>query len=427
MAGRNSSQNLWHSTASELVDHAQFAETITADLVIIGGGFTGCSAALHAAEAGAKVVLLEAQVVGHGASGRNSGYVNAGLWTPPDDVEELLGRDAGERLNAALTASPKLVLELIRRHGIACDAAHVGSLHLAHSAAGLRDLERRLDQQRKRQVPVVLLNAKETEERTGTSAYRASLYDPRAVIIQPYSYCRGLARAAVEAGAAIYEASRVTAVRREPAGWRVETHAGSVTAPSLINATDAYHSSFPGLTLPTLIPAHYFQVATAPLSPKHLQRILPGKEGCWDTATVMTSIRLDRSGRLVVGSAGSLQHGANTIHTNWAHRKMLSLFPFLGSQPLDYTWHGIIGMTADHLPKILKLGENAYAAFGYSGRGIGPGTVFGKALADFLIRGDVHGLPVPPLEQHRERFTRAKQIYYETGCSLTHLVGSRFR
>ncbi len=425
MAGRNSSQNLWHSTASELVNHAQLAEPITADLVIIGGGFTGCSAALHAAEAGAKVVLLEAHVVGHGASGRNSGYANAGLWTPPDDVEGLLGRQAGERLNMALAGSPKLVLDLIRKHGIACDAAHVGSLHLAHSAAGLRDLERRLGQFQKRQIPVVLLDAEQTEARTGTSAFRGALYDPRAVIIQPYSYCRGLARAAVKAGASFYEASRVTAVQREAAGWRVETDAGSVTAPALINATDAYHTSFPGLTLPSLIPVHYFQVATAPLSSKHLQRILPGKEGCWDTATVMTSIRLDRAGRLVVGSVGSLQHGANAIHTNWAHRRIASLFPFLGKQPLDHTWHGTIGMTGDHLPKILKLGENGYAAFGYSGRGIGPGTVFGKALADFLIRGDAHALPVPPLDQHRETFTRAKQIYYEAGSSLTHLVGSR--
>lgn len=426
MAGRNSAQNLWHSTASELVGHAQLSESVAADLVIIGGGFTGCSAALHAAEAGAKVVVLEAQVVGHGASGRNSGYVNAGLWTPPDDVQAILGREVGERLNSALGRSPTVVLDLIRKHGIACDAAHVGSLHLAHSAKGLRDLERRLEQQHKRQVPVVLLSAAETEQRTGTSAFRGALYDPRAVIIQPYSYCRGLARAAVQAGAEIYEGSRVTAVRRDLSQWVVETGGGKVTAPALINATDAYHNPFPGLTLPGLIRAHYFQVATAPLSPKHLKRILPGKEGCWDTATVMTSIRLDRAGRLIIGATGSLQHGANTIHTNWAHRKMLSLFPFLDAQSLDYAWHGIIGMTADHLPKILQLGENAYAAFGYSGRGIGPGTVFGKALADFLIKGDTHALPVSPLTQHRERFTRARQIYYEAGCSLTHLVGSRF-
>lgn len=425
MVGRNSAQNLWHSTASELVGHTQLSQAVTADLVIIGGGFTGCSAALHAAEAGAKVVLLEAQVVGHGASGRNSGYVNAGLWTPPDDVEAILGREVGERLNSALGRSPAVVLDLIRKHGIACDAAHVGSLHLAHSVKGLRDLERRLEQLQKRQVSVVLLSAAETEQRTGTAAFRGALYDPRAVIIQPYSYCRGLARAAVQAGAAIYEASRVTAVRRDLSDWVVETDGGSVTAPALINATDAYHNPFPGLTLPGLSRAHYFQVATAPLAPKHLKRILPGKEGCWDTATVMTSIRLDRAGRLIIGAAGSLQHGANTVHTNWAHRKMLSLFPYLDAQPLDYAWHGIIGMTSDHLPKILQLGENAYAAFGYSGRGIGPGTVFGKALAEFLIKGDRHALPLPPLAQHRERFARARQFYYETGCSLTHLVGNR--
>jgi glycine/D-amino acid oxidase-like deaminating enzyme len=82
-------------------------------------------------------------------------------------------------------------------------------------------------------------------------------------------------------------------------------------------------------------------------------------------------------------------------------------------------------MTADHLPKILRLGDNAYAAFGYSGRGIGPGTVFGKALAKFLLQKDADVLPVPPLDAHSERFNVPKQVYYETGCALTHLVADR--
>lgn len=423
--GRNFSQNLWHVTASEKVSFPALGGKTTADLVIIGGGFTGCSAALHAAELGARVVVLEANVVGHGASGRNAGYVNAGLWTPPDDVEAQLGQKAGARLNAELAVSPKVVSDIIDKYGISCDDDRVGSLHLAHSRSGLKDLERRLGQQQKRKSPVVLLSAKETEERTGTPAYLGALYDPRAVIVQPYSYCRGLARAATEAGAAIYETSRVTKVSRAQSNWLVETGNGSITAPLLINATDAYHRAFPGLNPPPLTEACYFHIATQPLAPEHLRRILPGKEGCWDTATVMSGLRVDRGGRLLVGAAGSLRHAANGIHTNWAYRKMVALFPFLKGQPVDYAWYGVIGMTADHLPKILRLGDNAYAAFGYSGRGIGPGTVFGKALAKFLLQKDADVLPVPPLDAHSERFNVPKQVYYETGCALTHLVADR--
>lgn len=427
MSGRNYSQNLWHSTAVETISAPPLRENVTADLVVIGGGFTGCSAALHAAEAGARVVLLEASLVGGGASGRNVGLVNAGLWTPPDEVEQLLGQKAGARLNAELAAAPKLVSDLIERHAISCEADRTGSLHLAHSSGGLKDLESRLRQQQGRNAPVTLLSAEETTRRTGTPGYLGALFDPRAVIIQPYSYCRGLARAAIHAGANVYEASRVTGVRRVGTDWLVETGTGGVTAPALINATDAYHMPFPGLTLPPLTEASYFQIATAPLAPEQLRKILPGREGCWDTATVMSSFRLDRAGRLLVGAAGSLQHAGNAVHTNWAYRKMLSLFPFLRGVGIDYAWYGVIGMTGDHLPKALELGDKAYAAFGYSGRGIGPGTVFGRALARFLLGGSVDDLPVPPVTAHVERFRTATELYYETGCVLTHLIGNRLR
>ena len=425
MTGRNLSQNLWHATSQETVRFPALAGDHRADLIVIGGGFTGCSAALHAAEAGAKVILVEANVIGHGASGRNVGYVNAGLWTPPDEVEALLGEREGQRLNAVLGAAPLLVSSLIDKYGISCDAEPAGSLHLAHSAGGLRDLKSRLAQHEKRGTPVRLLTAEETARRTGTPAYRGALFDPRAVIIQPFAYCRGLARAATQAGAILHELSRVLDVKRVGLGWEISTDGGRVQAPMLINATDAYHEAFTGFELPQITRARYFQVATRPLSADLLARILPGKEGTWDTATVMSSFRLDRSGRLIVGAAGSLEHAANAVHTNWAYRKMLSLFPFLKGQELDYAWFGVIGMTGDHLPKILKLGDNAYAAFGYSGRGIGPGTVFGKALARHLVAGDADALPIAPVEKYQERAIIAKQIYYETGCTMTHLVANR--
>src|SRR5690606_23062512 len=146
----------------------------------------------------------------------------------------------------------------------------------------------------------------ETARRTGSKSYHGALFDPRAFVLQPYSYCHGLARAAIAAGAAIHEASRVISITRGGGSWVAATDRGQVTAPLLINATDSYHDKVAGMELPAVTRAGYFQVATRPLPREVLNRILPGGEGCWDTATVMSSFRLDRHGRLLVGAAGSL-------------------------------------------------------------------------------------------------------------------------
>jgi glycine/D-amino acid oxidase-like deaminating enzyme len=425
MAGRNKSQNLWHVTSRETVSTRPLKGDVTADVVIIGGGFTGCSAALHAAEAGAKVVLLEASVIGHGASGRNVGLVNAGLWTPPDEVEAMLGKEAGIKLNSALAAGPALVSDLIDKHQIACDPERVGSLHLAHSLGGLNDLIKRCQQQQARGAPVTLLTRDETARRTGTQAFYGALHDQRALIIQPFAYCRGLARAAIAAGASLHEASPVLAATSDSGKWVVETDAGRVTADKLICATDAYHSAISGLKVPEPVSAGYFQVATRPLSASALERILPGKEGCWDTATVMSSVRLDRDGRLVVGAAGSLSHLGASVHTNWAYRKMVALYPFLKGEAIEHAWYGTIGMTSDHLPRVYRISDSAYGVFGYSGRGIAPGTVFGRAVAHALLRNTEDELPVTPVTAYSQNLKRTTQAYYETGCVAMHLVAER--
>ena len=128
-------RNLWQDSAQERVETRPLAGDTTADLVVIGGGFTGCSAALHAAQAGLSVVLLEAETIGYGGSGRNVGLVNAGLWTPPDDIRKVLPGDQADRLIADLGEAPATVFALIQRHGIACEPERNGTLHLAQVQA----------------------------------------------------------------------------------------------------------------------------------------------------------------------------------------------------------------------------------------------------------------------------------------------------
>ncbi|GLQ15855.1 NAD(P)/FAD-dependent oxidoreductase [Maritalea porphyrae] len=420
MVARRYDNNLWSNTASKTLDLDTLAEDVSADIIIIGGGFTGCAAALEAATQGMSVLLLEAETIGYGGSGRNVGLVNAGLWTPPDEVEETLGQSPGQKLNAALAAAPDLVFSLIEKYQINCDAIRNGTLHCAHSKSGLKDLNSRYAQQIKRNAPVQLIDEKQTGTRTGSSSFKGALFDPRAGTIQPLSYCQGLARAAIAQGAQLFERSPALCITRDEGQWQVRTKHGSATAPNLIVATNAYandqllghQSRF------TLV--HYFQFATEPLTAAERKTVLPNLEGCWDTALVMSSFRYDRDGRLLVGSVGSLDHAASPTHEFWAKKKLAAIYPQLSHKKLDHAWHGRIAMTKDHLPKIVEFGPNAYSVFGYSGRGIGPGTVFGTSLAQVISTGDKSKLPIAPLAAYAEKLTGASSLYYETGSVLAH-------
>jgi len=413
--------NLWRATAPEGFSAPAFEGNEKADLVIVGGGFTGCSAALHAARLGMNVRLLEAETVAHGGSGRNVGLVNAGLWMPPDDILAELGEEVGGELNEELAAAPDLVFSLIEEHGIACHAVRNGTLHCAHAASGVRDLENRLAQQEARGAPVRLLDAQETRERTGTSVFHASMFDQRAGTVEPHAYCRGLARAAVEAGAFLHEHSPVRTIERSGEHWRVGVGNGaSVEAPALLVATNAYHQPGAGIAEPAFTPVYFFQFATHPLRPDQGASILPGGEGCWDTATVMSAFRRDADGRVIVGSIGALDHGGAGIHRRWARRKLARLFPHLADEPFEHCWHGRIAMTDDHLPKIVRPGPGALMIFGYSGRGIGPGTAFGKRAAEALASGEDSPLPLPAQETYEERWTGVRRCFFECGSLADH-------
>jgi glycine/D-amino acid oxidase-like deaminating enzyme len=396
---------------------------VIADVVIVGGGFTGCSAALHLAEIGIDVRLLEAQTIGHGGSGRNVGLVNAGLWRPPDEVEHALGRDSGQRLSRTLAGAPDLVFDLIARHGIECESMRAGTLHCAHSPRGLADLQSRYRQQAARGAPVRFLDSAESRRVIGSDVFHGALFDPRAGTIQPLAYVRGLARAALVAGATLYEHSPANSFRHENGVWKVNTGHGTITALTLIQATDSYECRSKQPI--TLTQVHYFQCATLPLSAELRSKILPGREGCWDTAMVMSSFRLDHAGRMIIGAVGNLQGASAGTHRHWAARKLASLFPALSGQTFEYSWGGRIGMTSDHLPKVIELGPRGIAIYGYSGRGIGPGSAFGKAAAAWACGNANAAFPIPITPPRIEPFTSVKKRYYELGSALTHLFGAR--
>ncbi|MDY8111027.1 FAD-dependent oxidoreductase [Fulvimarina sp. 2208YS6-2-32] len=423
----STTRNLWDKSCREHVESRPLTADAQADLVVIGAGFTGNSAALAASRRGASVVLLEAERVAHGGSGRNVGLVNAGLWLPPEDVISAMGEAAGSRLLSALGEGPRTVFERIETHGIDCEATRKGTLHLAHSAAGYAELKKRCRQGNRIGAPLRLLDAGETAARTGSQAFHGSLLDPRAGTIQPRAYCTGLARAAVEAGARLHISSPATRVERGDGVWIVHANGHRVRAKALLLATNAYHRDLAGIKAPHYVKVAYSQFATAPLSPGMRERVLSGGEGCWDTAMVMSSFRLDREGRMIIGGVGNAAGPGAPIHANWARRKLRSLFPELVDLSIEFSWQGFIAMTSDHIPKLVEFGPSAYAAFGYSGRGIAPGTVIGAAAAEALLEDRPEAVPLPVQSSHSERFRSVRGAWYELGATVNHALPTRLR
>jgi len=399
---------------------------VGADIAIVGAGFTGLSAALHAAEGGARVVVLEAQSVGFGGSGRNVGLVNAGMWVMPDALPEALGPLHGARLLEALGNGPSLVYELAERHGMACEAVRRGTLHCAVGAQGLRNITERHRQWRARGAPVELLDARAIAEATGTPAYTGGLLDRRAGTIQPLAYAHGLAHAALRAGALLHTGSPVTAVHDHRTHWTLQTPHGSVNATWVIVATNAYTDRLWPALQEELVRFPYFNLATAPLPAALRGRILPDGQGAWDTPDVLTSFRLDAQGRMVFGSVGALRGVGTAVHADWGRRALARLFPALGRVAFEHAWHGQIGMTANALPRLHRLARNTVAISGYNGRGIAPGTVFGRALAQLALgRCGVDDLPLPLSPPTPAPLKALREVGYEAGALLVHAAQAR--
>ncbi len=419
------SHGLWETSAPPPPATSRLEGQVKADVAIVGCGYTGLSATLRLAEAGAKVVALEAVEIGFGGAGRNVGLVNAGMWVMPREMSKVLGPEYGDRTLELLGGAPSKVWETIDRYSIDCEAVRDGTLHCAVGDSGLKEIEERARQMGELGAPVRVLSAAETETRIGTKAYAGALLDLRAGTIQPLAYARGLAGASIAAGAEIHTQSPVRSAERTGKVWTLSTGRGRVEAEWVVVATDAYG----GVPWPQgrreQICLPYFNFATRPLSADLQASILPGREGCWDTRTILSSFRLDRAGRIVFGSFGALRGTGLPVHRAWAKRALRKIFPSIGGVEFETQWYGMIGMTSNALPRFHRLAENVVTICGYNGRGIAPGTVFGRVLADHALgRVGEKDLPLPVTEPDAPALPALREAYYEAGAQIAHAVGA---
>ncbi|MBR1125936.1 FAD-binding oxidoreductase [Bradyrhizobium lablabi] len=386
--------SLWSATVAEpAIETAPLAGRITTDVAIVGGGYTGLSAALSLAEVGTNVVVLEAEAFGYGASGRNGGQVIPGLKLDPSEMIAKWGEQRGRALAEAVGNAADAVFSRIARHGIQCVPKCGGWIQAAHSDRALDRVIRRAQDWSAFGAPVEVLSQQEVTRRIGTREYVGGWIDRRAGTLQPLGYVRGLARAAIAAGAQLHQKSRVLKVTPAGKRWHIFTSNGSVDAAAVILATDAYTDGVMPKLARSLLPVQSIQIATTPL-PQHIaSTILPGGECVSETRQLAFYFRLTPDGRLLMGGRGSIGEQESEPLYAALHHAMRRLFPQAALLPIEYRWSGQVGLTLDGLPRIHEPAPGMFIGFGYNGRGIAMATLMGEWLAARLHRGIEAPLP----------------------------------
>lgn len=392
---------LWHATAAPLPTVPPLTGAVEADLLVIGGGFAGLSTALHAAEAGLAVILVEAHRIAWGASGRNAGFVVPNFAkVDPEDLRQSLG-PAAERLIAMAAGSGDLVFDLIRRHAIDCDAVQSGWIQPSHSEGALAKARARVRQWADLGRPVEFLDRAGVAALTGVDRWRGGWIDRSGGTINPVGYARGLARAASRAGVHLAEGSPVTALQPDGALWRATTPGGTIRARRVILATNAYAGTLWPRLARSFFPLRVFQVATEPLPPGMGPALLPGRQSVSDSRRNLFTFRFDRDRRLISGGMHILSPGADARVPRAIHRRMARELGLPDLPPLAHAWSGMASVMPDYRPRVVDLAPGLIAGFACNGRGIAMSTAMGRELARWAAGEPLTALaiPVAPLQE----------------------------
>lgn len=380
----------WYAaTATPIERFAALSGDATADVCIVGGGYTGLSAALHLAEAGLRVVLLEAHRAGFGASGRNGGQLGSGQRMDQDGLETLMGVSDARKLWQLSEDAKNLVKSLISRHAIDCHLkpgiAHAcfSESEAAHEHAYAEHLQRRYGYDQ-----IQLLDEAGLHAICPSPAYKGGSLDMGAAHLHPLNYALGLARAATAAGATICEQSEVLDIEDGPQ-IRVRTAGGTVTAQHLVLACNGYLGGLNQQVAARVMPINNFIVATEPLG-DDAARVLARDVAVADTKFVVNYFRLSHDKRLLFGGGESYGYRFPADIEATVRKPMQKIFPHTKDVKVDYAWGGTLAITMKRMPYLARLAPNVLTASGYSGHGVGSATHAGWLMAQ-AIQGQAEG------------------------------------
>lgn len=362
-----------------------FSSDTEAHVAIIGGGYTGLSTALHLAEAGIDCLVLEAQTIGWGASGRNNGNcVPDFLRQTPKHLRRRYGEDGAKRAMRFIYSSAAKVAETVAKHDIACNLERCGMIYAARSAGSATKLKDKAAELARQGLDISELPSDTVPELTGSPLYRhGGFILEDALKLDPLAYCRGLAKRASGNGAQIYEHSRITGLECQGRKWRLLCNGHAVTAQHVVLAQNMYQSGLHPALSRSNIPVHAFMAATSPL-PNTNRPILPGGHMLTDDAPIAHLVTRfeDRLIFPIVGAQPFFKNGA--VDSASVLRKLRTVFPQLGEDTqLEYIWQGVTAMHPDEIPALHMLENGLWAAQGYW-RGVGGATAMGAEIAKHI-------------------------------------------
>jgi gamma-glutamylputrescine oxidase len=376
----------YSACAQDVRVRAPLSESICADVCVIGGGFTGLGAALHLAETGARVVVLERAFVGWGASGRNGGQANVGMRQSQSELEKLVGKnDARSLWQLSLEARTNLH-QMLARYDIDCEYRQ-GLLRLAHKKsyvdAGLRYLD--LLRETYGYDEISPLTKSDVEALVDTKIYYGGTYDHGSGHLHPLKLACGMARAVETNGGKIYEQTEAVSLSHEGGRCAIYTARGLVRADAVVLAGDVLLKGLCSDLEARVMPINSFMAATEPLNEKLADRLISNGAAVVDSKFLVNYYRMSSDRRLLFGGGETYTYRIPKDIKKFVRKYMVDVFPQLDDVRLDYGWTGAVGITVNRLPYVRRLHNNIFVAAGYSGKGVLLAPYFGKILAQAIL------------------------------------------
>jgi len=372
------------ATANAFESFPPAAGELSCDVCVIGGGYTGLSTALHAAERGLDTILIEANRVGWGASGRNGGQVGTGQRIDQDDLEKMVGDAKAKQLWGVAEDAKALVRSLVQEHGIQCDLKH-GYIHadhrerfVQHSWSYAEKLRKDYDYDQ-----IEPLNKSELRDHLDTAYYHGGTIDRGAMHLHPLNYALGLADAARRAGVRIFERSPVASYA-DGARCTVRTEQATISAGHVVLACNGYLESLDRRVASKAMPINNFIIATEPLDENLAQSLIRDDTSVSDSKFVVNYYRLSADRRLLFGGGENYSYQFPNDIKSFVRPHMLQVYPQLSEVKIDYGWGGTLAITVNRFPHFARLSQNVLTASGYSGHGVAMATMAGKILADAI-------------------------------------------
>jgi gamma-glutamylputrescine oxidase len=375
----------YHASCNRKLELGPLDSSRRADVCIIGGGYTGLSTALHLAERGYDVVLLEARKPGWGASGRNGGQLCSGQRRDQLELGKLVGADAARELWELAEAAKNLAKTLIAKHHIECDLKP-GIAHADHKPGYSSESRKYVDflQRTYDYDQIEYLERDAMAELVGSDSYYGGSLDMGAAHLHPLNYALGLADAALAAGARLYE-STVVEGYHEGSPNRVMTSRGVVEADYIVLACNGYLGKLEQRVSGKIMPINNFIVATEPLSERQLKTINPRDVAIADSRFVVNYYRLSADKRMLFGGGENYRQNFPADIAGFVRKPMVQIYPQLAATRIDYAWGGTLAVTLNRMPHFGRLGQHStYFAQGYSGQGVAMATLAGKLIADAI-------------------------------------------